>query len=196
MNCRYVQAHLSAYVDMELTGAEQQRIRAHLECCMECSAEYETLLRMKHLVRRLPTMQPPRGAEVILRRLIEYRAQQAPRRYRLWQTRWWRYAWGVVAAVLVFWWTSGNEPNPTRPIQSETIFPTLTSSYPKRSFSFPIFNRRSEPTPLTSPQFSPTHSPLIMPASSSPLEPNPMLIPVVENRGTGTLQPTFELQTR
>ncbi len=198
MNCRYVQAHLSAYVDMELTGAEQQRIRAHLECCMECSAEYETLLRVKHLVRRLPTIHPPHGAEAILQRLVEYRIRQAPRRYRLWQMRWWRYAWGVVAAALVFWWTSGNETNPTSPIQSDALIPTLTSPYPKRSFSFPIFNnRRSEPTPLTSPQFSPLQSPLIMPVSSSPFEPNPMLVPVVENRGTtGPLQATFELHIR
>jgi hypothetical protein len=198
MNCRYVQAHLSAYADMELTGAEQQRIRAHLECCIECSAEYETLLRVKHLVRHLPPIYPSHGGEAILRRLDQYRVLQVSRPYRLWQTRWWRYAWGVVAAALVFWWTSNNEANPTRPIQSDALIPTLTSPYPKRSFSFPLFNnKRSEPTSLTSPQFSPVQSPWIMPVSSSPFEPNPMLVPVVENRGTtGTLQPAFEMGTR
>ncbi|MCS7066877.1 MAG: zf-HC2 domain-containing protein [Fimbriimonadales bacterium] len=197
MNCRYVQSHLSAYIDMELTGAEQQRIRAHLEYCMECSAEYETLRRVKHLVRRLPTVMPLSGEEVILQRIREYRsAQRTPRRL-LFHTRWWRYAWSIAAIALVMWLTSSDQNSPIRPLQSDALTNHVHSSYPKRYFSFPFF-RRSEPSPLMAPHYTPVHSPMILTTSESPhpFAPNPALMPVVENSwsATGTLQPAFGVQ--
>ncbi len=69
MNCRYVQSRLSAYVDCELTGHEQIAIRAHLEQCMECSWEYETLRQTKTLLRQLPVVQPTTSPEWLLARL-------------------------------------------------------------------------------------------------------------------------------
>jgi len=198
MNCRYVQSHLSAYIDMELTGVEQQRIRAHLECCMECSAEYETIRRVKHLVRRLPTVTPLKGEEVILSRIREHRlAQRAPRRM-LFHTRWWRYAWGAAAIALVIWLTPRDENNQFHSLQSDALTTSITSTSPKRSFVFPFF-RRSEPSPLIVQQ-SPVHSPVILtsPEPFNPLTPNPVIMPVVENNwgAAGTLQPPFEVQPR
>ncbi|GBC92513.1 hypothetical protein HRbin15_00983 [bacterium HR15] len=200
MNCRYVQSHLSAYIDMELTGIEQQRFRAHLECCLECSAEYETLLRVKHLMRHLPTVAPLRsGEEVMLQRIQEYRmAQRAPRR-TLFHTRWWRYAWGAAAVALAIWLTPREENKQLRPIQSDALTTSLTSPYSKRTFSFPPL-RRSESNPLVSSSNMSPHTPVILlsPEPFGPIPPNPVIMPVVENRWgtTGTLQPTFELQPR
>ncbi len=199
MNCRYVQSHLSAYIDMELTGAEQQRIRAHIECCMECSAEYETLRQVKGLMQCLPTIVPVRGEEVILKRIWEHRAVQREARRTRPYTRWWRYAWGAVAVALVMWFTPGDESSPVRSLQSDTLTAPLINSSPKRTFLFPSF-RRSEPLPLTHSPSIPAHNPVVFPLSESPspFAPNPTFIPVVENDWgtTGTLQPTFEILSR
>jgi len=184
---------------MELTGIEQQRIRVHLENCMECSAEYDTLRQVKHLIRHLPTMRPLRGEEVILQRIQKYRAvPRAPRR-TLFHTRWWRYAWGAAAIALVIWLTPRDENNPPQPVQSDALVTPLTSSYPKRSFSFPLF-MRSETNPIMPPPSVPGHTPVILtsPDPFAPLPPNPAIMPVVENKWgtTGTLQPLFDLQPR
>jgi predicted anti-sigma-YlaC factor YlaD len=66
MNCRYVQSRLSAYLDFELSGDEQQLIRSHLEECIECSCEFESLRRTKQLLRQMPIVKPRTGPEQVL----------------------------------------------------------------------------------------------------------------------------------
>lgn len=58
MNCRKVCSMLSAYMDSELTGVEQLQIRRHLQQCVDCSREYEALLRTKRLVTALGFREP------------------------------------------------------------------------------------------------------------------------------------------
>jgi hypothetical protein len=69
MNCRYVQSRLSAYLDCELSGAEQQQIRSHLEVCIECSCEFESLRRTKQLLRQMPVVKPRSCPEQVLLRV-------------------------------------------------------------------------------------------------------------------------------
>lgn len=60
MNCGRVSNQLSAYLDRELTGLEMLQIRSHLRDCVRCRAEGEALGRMKMLLGRLRSMEPPR----------------------------------------------------------------------------------------------------------------------------------------
>jgi anti-sigma factor RsiW len=59
MNCGRVSNQLSAYIDRELTGMEMLQIRSHLSDCDRCRAEYEALSRMKMMLGRLPSIEPP-----------------------------------------------------------------------------------------------------------------------------------------
>lgn len=105
MNCRYVQSRLSAYIDVELSGAEQQQIRSHLEQCIECSLELESLRRTKHILRQMPVVAPSRGPEQVLLRVRQ--SAPAPRRAPLlrWVApRWWQYAGGFALAAAIFIW--------------------------------------------------------------------------------------------
>ncbi len=200
MNCRYVQSHLSAYIDMELTGWEQQRIRAHLECCLDCSAEYETLRRMKHLMRHLPTVIPLRGPEAVLQRLHRQRVVEQGRRRLIWRTRWWRYAWGAAATVaLLFWFSAYDEENPIRPMQSDTLTPTFSSTYSNRTVPLPLL-QRSQNSPLISTRYEPNPAPIEI-----WMTPNPSTLypsqPAVMPTGAGwqpvdSFQPAFGLQVK
>jgi hypothetical protein len=196
MNCRYVQSHLSAYIDMELTGLEQQRIRAHLECCMECSAEYESLRKVKHLIRQMPTVVPRHGEEVVLERIRAYRqAQPSPRRIRV-HTRWWRYAWGAASAAMLFWFLPSNDESPVRPLENSTMSSSISLQKPFTQRSFPLSFPFS-----TAPLLPPVNAPTMWRPTepmTQPFTPNPMVMPVVENSwsGSGTLQPSFDLQPR
>jgi anti-sigma factor RsiW len=61
MNCGRVSNQLSAYLDRELTGMEMLQIRCHLSDCDRCCAEYEALQRMKMLLGRLRSIEPPQA---------------------------------------------------------------------------------------------------------------------------------------
>jgi len=52
---------LSAYLDGELTPAELEGVRAHLEDCAECRRELQSLGEIRTLVRDLPPVDPPFG---------------------------------------------------------------------------------------------------------------------------------------
>ena len=59
MNCGRVSNQLSAYIDRELTGTEMLQIRSHLSDCDPCRAEHEALCRVKMVLGRLRTVEPP-----------------------------------------------------------------------------------------------------------------------------------------
>lgn len=59
MNCGRVSNQLSAYLDQELSGMEMLQIRSHLSSCDRCRAEQESLRRMKLLLGRLRSIEPP-----------------------------------------------------------------------------------------------------------------------------------------
>lgn len=60
---RWAQPHLSAYVEGELTGDPQERLRRHEGICPECRA---AIRQLRALLRRLPELRraaPPSVAE-------------------------------------------------------------------------------------------------------------------------------------
>lgn len=170
MNCRYVQSRLSAYLDFELSGVEQQLIRSHLEQCIECSEEFEGLRRTKELLRQMPIVAPRSGPEQVLLRV--HQVTHPPRRATgiLWRTpRWWQLAGGLaLAAAFMFWrqsdestnLTQGTEPRPTTnftassPLLNPISSPELFSSYRSNS----LFWTRCIANPVTEPVLLPSVS--------------------------------------
>lgn len=50
---------LSAYLDGELRPEEMREVGAHLSGCAECQAELARLRALKHLLARVPEVEPP-----------------------------------------------------------------------------------------------------------------------------------------
>lgn len=171
MNCRYVQSRLSAYVDMELSGHEQQQIRAHLEQCLICSCEYDNLRKTKLLLRQLPTVVPTKAPEIVWNSMRQH--YQSPSRPLIrfgWHgIPWWQIAGGVAAVSLLFWWSQLPEssaieariPRSSPPLNvSQTFSPKPSSSsfflhqtspmfHPPLTSSQPPFSLISQPHPLS-----------------------------------------------
>jgi len=59
MNCEEAQPLFSAYLDRELTAAQNGELAVHAIGCAVCQKELNGLLRMKFLVARLPSRQMP-----------------------------------------------------------------------------------------------------------------------------------------
>lgn len=81
---------LSAYLDRELTQAEDQRVRIHLEDCEECRRACEELARLQELTRSLEFEEPP---EARMKELEKSLSVQAPR----------RLGWLFILAGLAAW---------------------------------------------------------------------------------------------
>jgi len=82
---------LSGYLDGELTGDEDVRVRAHLDDCTQCRHELNEVTKARNLVRSLPLLDAPPG-------LIPGAATDSPAR------SWWaapRWAGAMSAAVVV-----------------------------------------------------------------------------------------------
>jgi anti-sigma factor RsiW len=98
MNCKSVQAYLSAYLDGELCGHESMAVRDHLNRCAECEMEERQLRSLKHLLQGLPSYQPAPGFED---RLVA-NVRSADRRRQFGFRFDWRLAGGfAMASVLV-----------------------------------------------------------------------------------------------
>jgi len=52
-NCEYCNEKLSAYIDLELTQQEMQKISLHLETCSECQTTYDELVSLKQKIGEL-----------------------------------------------------------------------------------------------------------------------------------------------
>jgi hypothetical protein len=59
MKCAEIQQLLSAYLDNELTGKEQEHVSQHLTTCAQCSQELNTLKTVSNLVSSLPKISAP-----------------------------------------------------------------------------------------------------------------------------------------
>ena len=81
---------ISAYLDGELTQADEQRVRIHLEDCEECRVMLEELAALQRMTAEIPFRDPP---EVIMDALEERLSVQAPR----------RFGWTLVIAAAVGW---------------------------------------------------------------------------------------------
>lgn len=60
MTCGWVQNHLSAYCDRELTGADMLRIQRHVGMCTACSRELQSVEQVKSLFSSLAPVDPGR----------------------------------------------------------------------------------------------------------------------------------------
>ena len=58
MTCRRAQSLLSAYADSELTGGEMLAVRDHLDSCVNCDEEYNSIASLKRLLGSLPYSKP------------------------------------------------------------------------------------------------------------------------------------------
>jgi anti-sigma factor RsiW len=85
-----VRAALSAFLDGELTQAESQRVRIHLEDCPECRNELEEMRRLQRITAGLEFGGPPDGR---MDELAERFSVRGPR----------RFAWFLLAAGLLGW---------------------------------------------------------------------------------------------
>ncbi len=70
MNCRAVQAKLSAYVDAELSGREMLVVRRHVEYCDRCAGEVDFLRCVKVNVAAIPDVRAPADLEAKLLRAV------------------------------------------------------------------------------------------------------------------------------
>lgn len=147
MNCRYVQSRLSAYLDMELSGVEQQQIRSHLEQCIECSCELESLRLTKQILRQMPVVVPTSGPERVLLRVRQ--SASAPRRgvvFNWRATRWWQYAGGFALATAFVFWSQSKEPTADTDVSNTINFTSVSS---------PVFTYPLAPDPVSAHRFSP-----------------------------------------
>ena len=61
MNCKKVEALLSAYADNEVSEIEKQQIRIHLDDCGVCKASYEFEIATKKIIASSKKQKAPAG---------------------------------------------------------------------------------------------------------------------------------------
>ena len=93
MNCQMSGETLSAYLDRELSNAEQSSVAMHLESCARCAREVESLLQAKTALRAHAMPRMPAD----LRQAIEAAT--------VWRRSWWNrrvaeYRWAPLALGL------------------------------------------------------------------------------------------------
>jgi predicted anti-sigma-YlaC factor YlaD len=59
MNCKKIRILLSAYIDRELAGKEEESVNEHLKVCRDCSEELEYLKQTKKLFLYKEKVEPP-----------------------------------------------------------------------------------------------------------------------------------------
>ena len=98
MNCKSVQAYLSAYLDGELNGTERLDIRQHLHECSECQAEEQQLKVLKQMLRGLPTYTPSEDFEErLVKNVVQVQEQKRTSRFSLGLD--WRFVAGFAATA-------------------------------------------------------------------------------------------------
>lgn len=101
MRSNHVKEQLSAYVDGELTAAEQSAVSGHLQVCEECRDHLASLRRTVTLVQTLEPVRAPDGFQAQVRAGVERLAARPSQAVRWPALRWsWRTA-GAAAAVLL-----------------------------------------------------------------------------------------------
>ncbi len=88
-----VQKLLSAHLDGELTQADRQRVRVHLEDCAECRREFEQLQKLQQITGSLDFAEPP---EEKMRAIEQKLSVQAPRQLG------WSFLLGGVAVWVAY----------------------------------------------------------------------------------------------
>src|SRR5579871_6455049 len=97
MNCKNVQALLSAYLDEELSGREMLDIRQHLGDCESCSEELTCVRGVKDLLGRTPVPDPTADFE---ERLVASVLASTPTRFEPGKLSWVTLT-GIAAASML-----------------------------------------------------------------------------------------------
>jgi len=77
--CGKIQAQFSSYLDCALTGAEMQRIAAHLSVCEDCAAEFDGLRSSQAALATLLPIKAPADLSLRLRVAISNERAKTPR---------------------------------------------------------------------------------------------------------------------
>lgn len=85
-----VSALLSAFLDDELTQAEAQRVRVHLEDCADCREAFEEMKALGEQARSIEFPQPDRGDVERLDRALSVRGPRLA-------------GWGLVLLAVAVW---------------------------------------------------------------------------------------------
>ncbi len=70
--CHGTQKNFSAYLDGTLNGVEMHSVSSHLDCCVECAAEFTTLQNMQRLLASAGSVQMPADLGLKLRLAISH----------------------------------------------------------------------------------------------------------------------------
>lgn len=149
MNCRFVQSHLSAYVDAELTGAHQMVVRRHLQDCLDCRSEYEQLRKIKLVLAALSPVVPGSGAQTrcLQRALSSSIAPTAPAIRIVWpETFWGKVAMAAAVAFLVFALAPRESRTMSAGAQPSTGYSGATQVWPNQPSSW-----GANPMPFSNP---------------------------------------------
>lgn len=77
MRCHQIQPLLSAFLDEHLDPGERYRVQQHLRDCFQCRQKYEALVKVRSLLRNLPTPQPkPDFWKLALQRAVQSPAKR------------------------------------------------------------------------------------------------------------------------
>lgn len=120
MSCENVQELVSSLLDPNHSAGERQNALAHIESCRGCSAEYDSMLQQRAMLRKMLTPAMPAGLKEELRAIAEKdRIRRVARVSRLQRFQNWAsvfqvhcenlmrplalpFAGGVISAVLLF----------------------------------------------------------------------------------------------
>ena len=105
--CSWTQERIEAYIDGELTPAEQGRLEDHAATCAACAAELEDARRLVGALRTLPSLTCPDAVSQALQTRI--RQARGKREVRRWG---WAYAAAAVLALIAGYHLFDPEPVP------------------------------------------------------------------------------------
>lgn len=72
MRCHQIQPLLSPFLDEHLDPGERRQVQQHLRECFRCRQQYESLVKVRSLLRNLPTPQPkPDFWKLALQRAVQ-----------------------------------------------------------------------------------------------------------------------------
>jgi len=73
MTCSKVISLLSRYIDNDLDGTLRRKVEAHLNLCVSCGRELETLAGALRVMRAVEKVTPPRDYSAILSEALNRR---------------------------------------------------------------------------------------------------------------------------
>lgn len=99
MDCQTIQEKLHALLDNELDVVHAGKLRRHLAACPECAAEEKKLLRLRDILRQMPSIRLPPGFTAQTLRCALQRSED-PGFLEWWRSLSQSWQWAVCTATL------------------------------------------------------------------------------------------------